>query len=107
MKNSYKNAYKEVLVILNHLSKEEYEKIPSEQIKFYSENCNKDYNFTFDPSIPLLEQNILDKTYAILISLYDNYFANEKQKRILKELLKINLLRKENEKSQKYSTNIL
>ena len=34
IKTNYANAYKEVLVILDHLIKEDYNKIPKEKIKF-------------------------------------------------------------------------
>lgn len=38
MTNTYARAYTEVLEILNHFSKEEYNKIPEEKISFYRNN---------------------------------------------------------------------
>ena len=39
------NAYKEVLVILDNLIKEDYDKIPKEYIDFLTANCNNNYEF--------------------------------------------------------------
>ncbi len=41
----YANAYSEVLEILRYVSIIDYNKISKEQIKFFENNCNKDYDF--------------------------------------------------------------
>ena len=43
VKTNYANAYKEVLIVLNNLTKEDYAKIPKEYIEFLAANCNNDY----------------------------------------------------------------
>lgn len=101
MTNTYARAYTEVIEILNHFSKEEYCKIPTEKIEFYKNNMDKEYVYSINPKVVLSKQNISKETNAILISLFRDYFANEKQKITLKKLLNQNELKKETE----YNTN--
>ncbi len=105
MNNSYSRAYTEVLEIINHFSEDEYKRIPKEKINFYEENKDKDYNFKIDPNVDLAEQNISQNANAILVSLFRDYFATDKQKEILKNLLQQNQEKLELEKYQKYNPN--
>ena len=43
VKTNYANAYKEVLIILDNLIKEDYKKIPKEYIGILKSNCNIEY----------------------------------------------------------------
>ena len=45
----YANAYSEVLEVLNHMSKEDYNKIPKDMIDMFQINCNNEYK----PATPL------------------------------------------------------
>ena len=56
IKTTYANAYKEVLVILDNLIKEDYNKIPKEYIEFLKLNCNNEYEFYYDNSKTFEEQ---------------------------------------------------
>ena len=103
MNNKYKKAYTEVLEILSHLPKEEYCKIPKEKIDFYKKNMDKDYIYTINPQLELSKQYISKEANAVLISLFRNYFATEKQKKILKNLLAQNQERLEQAKREVYS----
>lgn len=105
MNNIYSKAYTEVLEIINHFSENEYEKIPREKIDFYEKNKDKDYIFKIDPNVDLAEQNISQNANAILVSLFRDYFATDRQKEILKNLLKQNQEKIEVEKYQKYNPN--
>lgn len=107
MTDTYAKAYTEVLEILSHLSKEDFIKIPIEKIKFYKDNMDEEYNYKINPKIDLSEQNISKETNAILISLFRDYFATEKQKSILENLLRQNQLKQEKEKIEKYNSNII
>ena len=53
MSNNYKKAYSEILEIIKYLPEEERKKIPVEKIKFFEENCDKNYEFKYDSSKPL------------------------------------------------------
>lgn len=87
MNSNYAKAYVEILEILKYLPKEEYEKIPKERIKFFADNCDKDYSFKFDISKPLEEQKFLRETNSIIIILFRDYFATQVQKEKLKKIL--------------------
>lgn len=103
MNNTYSKAYTEVLEIINHFSEEEYKKIPKNKIAFFENNKDKEYNFKIDPNIDLSEQNISQNANAILVSLFRDYFATDKQKEILNNLLQQNQDKIEIEKHQKYN----
>lgn len=79
----YANAYTEVLDILKHISKEDYEKIPKSKIKVFEENCNKNYNFTYDENKTLDEQNVSEITKAIIAILFRDYWATKEQRYII------------------------
>ena len=50
LKTNYANAYKEVLIILESLIKEDHDKIQKEYIEFLKSNCNNEYEFYYDNS---------------------------------------------------------
>ena len=79
----YANAYTEVLDILKYISKEDYEKIPKSKIKVFEENCNKNYNFTYDENKTLDEQNVSEITKAIIAILFRDYWATKEQRYII------------------------
>lgn len=102
MNNDYGKVYKEVLVILKSLSEEDFSKIPKEEIEFYEKNSDKDYDFKIDTNNPLGEQNMSRMANSILISIYMDYFATDEQKRLVKDILRLNRQKEENEKSRSY-----
>lgn len=103
--NRYKRAYTEVLEILRYLPKEEYCKIPKEKIDFYKENMDKNYIYSIDSHLDLSKQYISEEANAILISLFRDYFATEKQRQTLNNLLNQNQEKLEKEKTEKYNYN--
>ena len=103
MENKYAKAYKEVLEIIKYFPEEEYNKIPKEKIEFYKENMDKKYDFSIDPTVDLSKQNISKEANAIIIALFQDYFATEEQKEKIEEILKINEQKAEREKKEKYN----
>lgn len=100
---NYANAYKEVLIVLNNLIKEDYEKIPKEYIKFFETNANPDYEFKYDASKVFEEQELLDDTKYILFGLFEKFWSTEAQKLKIK-VFKNNYDEKLNkEKKEKYN----
>lgn len=99
----YAKAYTEVVEIISHFPKEEYEKIPEEKIEFYKNNMDKNYIFKINPSEDLDKQNISREANAIIIMLYKEYFATEEQKEKIDKILAENSRKEELEKSQKYN----
>lgn len=103
MITAYKRAYTEVIEIIKYFPNEEYAKIPLEKINYYKENMDKDYNFQINPNIELEKQNISKEANAILVTLFNDYFATDKQKEILNNLLKQNQQKLEKQKQEKYN----
>lgn len=107
MITAYKRAYTEVIEIIKYFPNEEYAKIPLEKINYYKENMDKDYNFQINPNIELEKQNISREANAILVTLFNDYFATDRQKEILNNLLKQNQQILEELKQEKYNPNNL
>lgn len=107
MISAYKKAYTEVIEIIKYFPKEEYDKIPLEKINYYKENMDKNYNFQIDPNIELEKQNISKEANAILVTLFNDYFATDRQKEVLNNLLKQNQQKLEIRKYEEYNPNNL
>ena len=105
MMSNYPKAYKEVLEIIKYLPKEEYERIPKEKIEFFEQNCDIDYNFVFDISKTLEEQEFLRETNAIIVTLFRDYFASDTQKEKLERILISNEQKYQEELRQTYNPN--
>lgn len=101
--SSYAKAYTEVLEIISHFPKDEYDRIPQEKIQLFKDNMDKDYVFKIDPTIDLAEQNVSRKAKAILVVLFRDYFATESQKEKLKIILRQNTEREEKAKRERYN----
>ena len=82
MISRYERAYTEVLEILSHLPKKQYD---------------------FNSQIELSKQTISKEANAIVISLFIDYFATERQKEILKKFLNQNQVQLEKSKKEIYS----
>ena len=80
-----KEAYREVLVILDNMEDEYKNKVPQELINFFKRNEAKEYVFKLDNSIPLTEQRIKEKTLSLLAILNLNYWCSTDER---KELIK-------------------
>ena len=104
VKTNYANAYKEVLVILDNLIKEDYNKIPKEYIEFLTANCNNDYEFNYDNSKTFEEQELLDDTKYILFGLFEKFGATELQKEKIRSFKNSYYNKLEEEKKEKYNT---
>lgn len=100
MNDTYGCSYVEVLEILKHIPKEDYEKIPKEKIEFYKNNMDKDYVYIYDT----FKSKTLRKTDAILINLYKNYIAEDDEKEKIQQILKLNEMKAEQEKNKKFSS---
>ena len=104
LKTSYANAYKEVLIILDNLIKEDYDKIPKEYIEFLKSNCNNEYEFYYDNSKTFEEQELLDYTKYILFGLFEKFGATELQKEKIKNFKKNYYNKLEEEKRNLYNS---
>lgn len=93
----------EVNVILNHLSKEDYQKIPSTIIQAIKENMDKEYIWEYDETKELEDQDVNRDTIAILSHINTEYLLNDEQKEYMEKLYELNEKKLEDEKNKKYS----
>lgn len=100
----YANAYSEVLEILNHIPKSDYDKIPNNMIELFTTNQNKEYIFSYDVNKTLNEQNVSKKAKTIIAILFRDYWATEHQKEKILAKEKYDLEQIENKKREKYSS---
>ena len=106
-KETYANAYAEVLEIIDSLSEEAYKKIPEEVIKSFEDKANMDYEFEYDPNTPFEKQNFLEITKYILAQLFIDYLANDEQKAKLKQKKQYFIQQKEKDAQELYNPNNL
>lgn len=104
--NIYAKAYTEAFEIITHLNEEEYSKIPKEKIEFLKKHRDLNYNYKINPKEELSNQHISKEANAILITLFRDYFATEKQNNILNNLLNQNQKELEEKKREKYDVDV-
>lgn len=103
MNNKYAKAYTEVVELLNALPIDEFNQIPSEEIEFYKENMDKDYNFSIDSGVDLSKQNISFEANNIIIDIFQKYFATEEQKKKIEKILEKNSAEEDALKRERYN----
>jgi len=64
--------------------------IPQSKIDFFYEKCDKDYTYTFDNTKGLKNKKISREANSILISLYQEFFADGIEKERVLNILKDN-----------------
>lgn len=104
MENNIYKAYAEVDKILSFMDTTYMEKIPKKMRDLFRNEKLQDYEPNINPQIPLDEQNLQKKTYAILAMLNFNYWCNDEDEK--KELIKLyaeNDRKREEELREKYN----
>ena len=86
----YSKRLVEVDEILKHLSQSDYDKIPEEIKNAIKENKDREYQWEYDETKKLKDQNVNDETIAILSYINMEYLLNEEQKTFVEKLHKIN-----------------
>ena len=102
----YSIAYSEVLEILKHISKEDYEKIPKSKIELYKANANKDYVFNYNPTKTLDEQNVSKIAKGIIAILFRDYWATPEQREKIIRKQNNDRIQIEKEKTKKYNPDV-
>lgn len=102
MEVTYNKAYVEVLEFLKFIPLDEFYKIPKEEIDFMEENKDREYNYKYDITNPVLSK----KAKAIITNLYMENFASQEEKTKIKDILKLNSMKSETEKQLQYGTSI-
>ncbi len=101
----YANAYTEVLEVLNHMSKNDYEKIPEDMISLFKINCNKKYQFMYNFEKKFEEQNFSKRTKLILAILYRDYWAPPLQREKIIAMQNYDRKKLEEQKMKRYDVN--
>lgn len=101
----YANAYSEVLEILKNISKEDYEKVPSEKIDLFEKNANKNYNFQYNTNLTLDEQNVSKRAKAIIAILFRDYWATPEQREKILVKQNYDRIQIEKNKQKQYDVN--
>ena len=84
MKTSTRKAYVEVLELLKYFPKEKYELIPKEKISVFQEFKDNNYSWKYNETKEFIEQDIMPETKALITILYEDYWATENQRIVLK-----------------------
>lgn len=83
----YEKALKEVNEVLENMDEKYTQKISSEFINMMIKNMDLSYDFKYDITKPLEEQNLSEEAKTILTIIYLRYFCNENEKtKIIKKM---------------------
>ena len=85
----YQKAYVELYEMIKLLSDEEREKIPEYFIEYLYNNMDTNYKFSIDTEKGLLEQDYMVEAKALIVKLYEKYFAPESEKEFWNEYHKL------------------
>lgn len=97
-------AYAELLEILSFTEESAVNKIPKKLMSVFQKYALSTYEKHINPCLSLQEQNISEKTTALLVLLTLNYWCeSEEQKIQIKNRLRENEIRKTKELKEKYS----
>ena len=96
--------YSEVYQVLNLLGNEYIDKLPNSLFNLLKEKRNVNYNPQYTEDIPLNKQNIKKESIAIIALIHLNYWCeDEKEKYELKQILKNNENKYQQELRNKYN----
>ncbi len=98
-----KKIFNDVLNVIYNLPKDIQEKIPKEIVDSLEENKDQYYTSTIDFSDENWIKNLNKETSGLLALLYRDYIVSEEEHNKLLQLEKQIQIKKENEKSRKYS----
>ncbi len=99
----YNKRLVEVSVILNHLKKSDYDKIPKEVIDRIEKNKDMEYIWNYDETKDLKNQNVSKDTIAILSYINMQYLLNEEQRKFVQRIFNENQKKLEIVKKEKYN----
>ena len=96
-----KDRWSELDILLNYIDSEDWVKIPDNIIFYIKENKNKEYDWEYDETKSLEDQNLNKDTFSLLTFIMYKYIASEEEKQ------EINLAVNEitEELKQKYDVN--
>ena len=103
LSTKYSEAAVEVLDILNHMEKEDYNKVPKKFINMLEESASKDYVCELDYSKRLIEMDLSEETKALLGVMFRNYWCPEERRQAYENKLSENEAKLQAELRDKYN----
>lgn len=100
----YEKCLVEVDEVLNHLSKEELNKIPEDILKSIKKHKDKEYIWKYDESKQLEEQKFDRNTIVILSYINMEYLLSKEQKDLMEKIHELNEQNFTNEIQEKYDS---
>lgn len=100
----YEKCLVEVDEVLNHLSKEELNKIPEDVLKNIKKHKDKEYMWKYDESKRLEEQTFDRNAIAILSYINMEYLLSKEQKDLMEKIHELNEQNFANEIQEKYDS---
>lgn len=101
----YANACAEVVRILDYIPYKDYKKIPKDIILHYEKNANNNYNFEYDITRSLDEQNVSKTAKTIIAIFFRDYWATPEQRNKILNYEKYENIKEEAAKNEKYKIN--
>ena len=92
----------EVYEVLKHLSEIEFNKIPKEAIDIIIQNKDNEYNWQYDDSKDLINQNLSREAIAILSYINLEYLLSDEKRKLMEEIYEINQRKLEEKKKDLY-----
>lgn len=100
----YEKCLVEVDEVLNHLSKEDLNKIPEDILKGIKEHRDKEYIWKYDESKELKEQKFDRNTIAVLSYINMEYLLSKEQKELMEKIHELNEQNLQNEIQKEYDS---
>ena len=106
MKENYPKAYTEVLEILKYMPIDDVKKIPKELIDTFEYKKDNNYKFIISEDQDFSKLKILDETEAIMVNIFEDYWATPEQKAKIQARMREDMRIIEEEKKAKYNVDI-
>jgi len=84
------NRLAELDILLNYVDSEDWAKIPDDIIFYIKENKNEDYEWQYDESKSLEEQDLSRDTFSLLTYIMYTYVATDEERQQLDEIIEEN-----------------
>ena len=85
MNKSTPKAYVEVLELLKYFSIEQVKKIPEAKLKVFLKFKDESYSYKVNETKSFFEQDMMPETKAIFTILFEDYWATNEQRKVLKQ----------------------
>lgn len=95
-------VYKEVYEILKYIPKSEFNKIPKDLINLIKQKMDKNYEYYVDCE-DFQNQQMMHETQVILAIFFRDYWATEKQKKIISDYEKSKEIEYQEKQREKYN----